>query len=59
MLFLCQVTLLLEFSPPSSGALPQGFTSRVTSLAAATRARGILRGRRQVLQMPGASPPTA
>lgn len=59
MLFLCQVTLLLEFSPPSSGALPRGSTARVTPLTAVTRAQGILRGRRQVLHTRGASPPTA
>lgn len=59
MLFLCQVTLLLEFSPLSSGALPQGPTPRVTQLAAVTRSLGILRARRQVLQPDRASPPTA
>lgn len=58
-LFLCQVTLLLEFSPLSSGALTQGLTPRVTPQAAVTRSLGILRARRQVLEPGRASPPTA
>lgn len=59
MLFLCQVTLLLEFCPPSSGALPRGPNPRVTPLAAVTREQDFLRARRQVLQPRGLplSPP--
>lgn len=46
-LFLCQVTLPPQFSPPSSGALPQG-PLRGSLRAAATRALGVQRARRQV-----------
>lgn len=59
MLFLCQVTWLLEFSPLSSGALPQGPTPRVTPLAEVTREPGVPRARRQLLQPRGAFLPTA
>lgn len=54
-LFLCQVTLLPQFSPPTSGALPQGPTPRfTTSRPAATLALGVHRARLQVARPHGA-----
>lgn len=50
-LFLCQVTLLPQFSPPSSGALPQGPLQGLPPLEPRRpRALGVHRARRQVVR---------